>query len=213
MQLPYIITVAHQKGGTGKTTTAVNLAVEFSKTHPVTLIDFDAQHLATFFNQRRDTPLPMAQIDGAEAFKEYVEDLEPRLYVIDVGGFDSTLTRYAMIAADLLITPVNTDYMEVASLMRSFTKIIHAVQQAGKPLRAKVLFSRVHPSAKHAIEEAKELVESKGEFFEVFDTVIRYRADYDRAYKQAKSVIEYRPYGDASMEMQQLIKEIDHGKI
>lgn len=214
MNLPYVITVAHQKGGTGKTTSAVNVAVELAKEHPVTLIDFDAQQLSTFFNKRRATPLEQVQIDDAEHFKEFVEDLDERVYVIDVGGFDSTLTRYAMIAADLLITPVNTDYMEVASLMQSFTKIIKAVQQAGKDLKARVLLNRVHPSAKHGVNEAKELIRSKDDLFEVFDTVIRYRADFDRAYKEAKSVIEYKQYSSAAMEMNQLIKEINqYGKI
>jgi chromosome partitioning protein len=37
------IVVSNRKGGTGKTTTSVNLAAELSKTHSVLLIDFDTQ--------------------------------------------------------------------------------------------------------------------------------------------------------------------------
>lgn len=214
MNLPYVITVAHQKGGTGKTTSAVNIAVELAKQYPVTLIDFDAQQLSTFFNKRRKDPLEQVLVKDADEFKTLVDDLEEKIYVIDVGGFDSTLTRYAMIAADLLVTPVNTDYMEVASLMQSFSKIIQAVQKAGKDLKAKVLLNRVHPSAKHGIQEAKELVLSQKDLFDVFDTVIRYRADFDKAYKEAQSVVEYRKYSPAAMEVNQLIEEIEkYGKI
>lgn len=214
MNLPYVITVAHQKGGTGKTTSAINIAVELAREYPVALIDFDAQQLCTFFNKRRENPIEQIHIKEAEHFKSFVENLEKKVYVIDVGGFDSTLTRYAMIASDLLITPVNTDYMEVASLMQSFSKIIRAVQNAGKDLKARVLLNRIHPSAKHGISEAKDLILSQKELFDVFDTVIRYRADFDKAYKEAKSVVEYKKYSSAAMEINQLIKEIEkYGKI
>lgn len=44
-----IITVAHQKGGTGKSTIATNLAVELR----TSLLDLDKQHSSIIFNYKR----------------------------------------------------------------------------------------------------------------------------------------------------------------
>ena len=44
-----IITVAHQKGGTGKSTIATNLAVELK----TSLLDLDKQHSSIIFNYKR----------------------------------------------------------------------------------------------------------------------------------------------------------------
>ena len=50
-----IITVGGIKGGTGKTTIAVNLAIELTKAHQdVLLIDADDQGTATDFSALRD---------------------------------------------------------------------------------------------------------------------------------------------------------------
>ena len=46
-----IITVAHQKGGTGKSTIATNLAVELK----TSLLDLDKQHSSIIFNQHFTT--------------------------------------------------------------------------------------------------------------------------------------------------------------
>ena len=44
-----ILTVAHQKGGTGKSTLATNLAVELG----AELLDLDKQHSSIIFNCKR----------------------------------------------------------------------------------------------------------------------------------------------------------------
>ena len=115
-----IITVAHQKGGTGKSTIATNLAVELK----TSLLDLDKQHSSIIFNYKRthaglepldcysiaesqcrfdgQRPVPEAKLD--EFLNLFKGDPKTNL-VIDVGGFDSPLNRKALFFGDYLLTP------------------------------------------------------------------------------------------------------------
>lgn len=56
--MPVVITVAQQKGGTGKTTLAANLAVAMTASHRVALLDIDPQHSLTRWHTLRPQQRP-----------------------------------------------------------------------------------------------------------------------------------------------------------
>ena len=125
-----IITVAHQKGGTGKSTIATNLAVELK----TSLLDLDKQHSSIIFNYKRahaglepldcysiaesqcrfdgQRPVPEAKLD--EFLNLFKGDPKTDL-VIDVGGFDSPLNRKALFFGDYLLTPCVSRWMPAMS--------------------------------------------------------------------------------------------------
>ena len=104
----FIIVVAHQKGGVGKSTIASNLAVDLAKIYDVDVLDLDMQKSLSYFNTLRNDSAKL-NIKYAKNFKEVAAIINnnQKLLIIDVGGFDSDLNRAAILGADLVITPVS----------------------------------------------------------------------------------------------------------
>lgn len=109
-----IIVIGGIKGGAGKSTIAVNLAVARASRHKVLLVDGDQQKTTTKWLRQRDADHPnrspnlsYLHIVGAAARNQIdkvaakYEDL-----IVDVGGMDSTTQRSALSVADLLLIPV-----------------------------------------------------------------------------------------------------------
>ncbi len=202
---PYIIVVAHQKGGVGKSTIAFNLLVELSKKFTCRAADLDAQKSLTIFNSKRDKKLNILHVKDVAEFKNLVNTNED-LLIIDVAGIDSDINRLALLAADLLITPVSDSEIELFGLM-NFKRILQEVKKLRPDLKATVLLNRVHPRAKTAAQEIREFIADSNEF-NMFDTILRDRADFKKSFAEGKSVTEYKPKSAAAQELKQLTKEI-----
>jgi chromosome partitioning protein len=134
-----VIVVANEKGGSGKSTVAVHLAIALIKSgQRVATIDLDARQksFTHFIENRRvwarqvardlDMPdhfcfgkvhYPSAEDEtaGCKALTDMVETLA-RTYgviVIDTPGHDSYLMRLAHSLADTLITPLNDSFVDL----------------------------------------------------------------------------------------------------
>lgn len=136
---PYVVVVGNEKGGTGKSTTAVNLAVALLRIgFAVGTIDLDARQrtLSRYMSNRRafaaDTghrlPIPEhryversvadtvagAQADESRRLKAAFAALSSCQFVIvDTPGSDSHLSRQGHAAADTLVTPINDSLIDV----------------------------------------------------------------------------------------------------
>ncbi|MEE4350089.1 MAG: division plane positioning ATPase MipZ [Pacificimonas sp.] len=124
----HIISFANEKGGTGKSTTAVHVAVALAADGAsVAMIDLDArQRTAARYLENRasyyrahDLGLPIPDvtvIDDQEAGAE--KALETALHsnldyvVIDTPGRDSALAKTALGAADTVVTPMNDSFVD-----------------------------------------------------------------------------------------------------
>jgi chromosome partitioning protein len=108
-----ILAVGHVKGGVGKTTLAVNLAiVRASAGHEVLLVDGDEQGTALLFTELRTVELgapgyTAVRLQGT-ALRTQVRQLAPKYddLVIDVGGRDTGSLRAALTVAHTLLIPV-----------------------------------------------------------------------------------------------------------
>lgn len=104
-----IISILNQKGGTGKTTLAVNIAREYTiRTMKTLLVDSDAQGSAQRWHERSGgelidmTCLPMSTLDKDVAkFSDRYERI-----IIDGVPSVSLLTICAIKAADIILIPV-----------------------------------------------------------------------------------------------------------
>jgi len=203
-----IIAVAHTKGGVGKSTIAWNIATALNQSYNIELIDLDFQKTLTYINEYRSEQLTVKNFDNVDEFKAYIKaDNDQRISIVDVGGFDSDLNRISIIMADLVITPVSDAGTELLGLIR-FEKILKEISQAiEEKVTVNVLLNNINPQKKK-LEELREYID-KNEYFNLFESILRTRADYGKALDDGLGVIEYKANSKAGNEMKELVREIE----
>lgn len=207
-----IITVSHQKGGVGKSTIAFNLAITLMKKHKVEIVDLDVQNTITHTNNIRKSGnkvkvLDVIYIKNDSEFKEYVEnDSDDKLTIIDSGGFDSSLNRLAIFYSDMVITPVSDRFNELSGLMK-YKEILKELSDISKEeMSVNVLMNNINPHAKN-FDGLQKFIKKNKEF-KLMNSILRQRADYDKAAWLGQSVIEYSKESKAAGEFKKLVKEI-----
>ena len=126
---PHFIVFANEKGGTGKSTTAVHTAVALSAAgRRVAAIDLDTRQrtLGRYLDNRGATiertgnALPMPAYRTFDPAKD--DDLNAQLdrlaedadiVVVDTPGRDDPSARAAMLRADTLVTPINDSFVDL----------------------------------------------------------------------------------------------------
>ena len=129
MAQPHFIVFANEKGGTGKSTTAVHAAIALaSMGHNVAALDLDSrQRTMTRYLENRDATmrrlgkeLPQASYEVLEEQSEAALGLaidriaaDADVLVIDTPGRDDELARSAILRADTLVTPMNDSFVDL----------------------------------------------------------------------------------------------------
>jgi len=201
-----IVTVAHQKGGVGKSTIATNLAVEMQ----IPIIDLDSQHSCYLFSLLREEEqgktLQVFTPETVEEIKQILENMDPNKVIIDSGGYDNDLNRFALLISDVVITPVSPSQIEVFGLLK-FAEIVEEAKKHNPSLMIHVLINNADPRCTGENRKLRQFIEESGSF-ELLKTKLHRRADYRRAYSEGLSVCEFNPEGKACKEIRSLIAEI-----
>ena len=125
---PHRITFANEKGGTGKSTTAVHVAVALAASGK-RVVAFDLDHRQRTMDrylENREALMAKRGIDLPTAERNVVESLAPEAFeslveeradgadfvVIDTPGRDDPLARHAAAQTDTLITPMNDSFVD-----------------------------------------------------------------------------------------------------
>ena len=135
----HVLALGNEKGGTGKTTTAMHLAVSLLRLgRSVACIDLDSRQksFTRYFENRTDfmartkhkLPMPEFMViersklnDGRDAAAEESNRLDAALLragagadfvIIDLPGSDTHLSRIGHQAADTLVTPMNDSFLD-----------------------------------------------------------------------------------------------------
>lgn len=201
-----IITVAHSKGGVGKSLLAWHLAIGMK----IPIVDLDFQKTLVYTNNLRKinnyVPLEIIQPDSPETFIQLMDEWpEDKNIIIDVGGFDSNLNRAALYISDLIITPAVDRVTEMAGLHKFHTIIDELSKKMDVDIKANVLLNDISPSAKD-FSIIEDMVEGL-EHFELMSSRIAHRADFYKTMEEGKGVSELKD-GKAKKELKKLIKEI-----
>lgn len=203
-----VITVANLKGGTGKSTVALNLAIELSKKHAVSILDLDAQKSATIFNRLREgeglEPLEMHTAQSEKEIKKIITD-NKGLLIIDSGAQDSDINRFVICHADFIICPVSDAEIEIYGLL-TFNELLKTFKKANRKLKAHVLMNRL-PAKATGADIADQVKKNPGTLA-LMKTIIRERKEYKHLFARGKGATEATRKTAAADEIKALVKEV-----
>jgi len=195
-----ITIVGNLKGGTGKSTVVLNLALWLAdQERDIKVLDLDPQGTLS---------------DTIEVREE--EEFEPRLQqvksipdqvsgelLIDIGSSDLAAMRKAVARAHRVVIPVAPSQADVWSTQR-FMKIIEDARPKGKRLQLMAFINRAdtHPLTRETGEALEALGQLKG--LKVLPHRLGQRTAFRRSFSEGLGVFEMEPRGKAAMEVTEL---------
>jgi chromosome partitioning protein len=202
-----VISLINQKGGVGKTTTAINLAGCLSfEGHKTLLLDADpqgsvTQWQATSENQEFNV-LPCPLPDLHHKIKKHRRQFDH--IVVDSPPALTQITQTIAAASDLAIIPLAPTSLDIFS-SRETIQLVKDIRRNHRGLVAKLLVYRKIPGTRLAME-ARDAISAYG--LGVFETEISQRIAYVEAIISGVSVLTYAPHSVAAEEIRSLCNEI-----
>ena len=190
------ITVLSQKGGAGKTTLALNLAVAAERAgKSAAIIDLDPQASAALWGDAREAGTPAvvsAQAARLSQILTAAEENGAELVVIDTAPHSENSALSAARVSDLCLIPCRPAVLDLRAIGTS----IDLVRLAKKDMA--VVLNATPPQG-HLADEAAEVVESYG--VPLAPVRLVQRIAYVHAITAGKAVQEYEPKGRAANEI------------
>ena len=195
------IAIISQKGGAGKTTLALHLAVAAERAGKTTaVIDLDPQASATGWKDTRASETPAVVSAQAARLAQVLEaaiENDASLAIIDTAPHSESAALAAARACDLILIPCRPAILD----LRAIGTTVDLAKLAGKP--AQIILNAVPPRGSLG-DEASAAVSSYG--LSVAPVRIGHRVAYIHALTVGQTAQEYDPSGRAAEEISQLYK-------
>lgn len=193
------IAIISQKGGTGKTTLALNLAVaaELSGLSSA-IIDLDPQASAKEWSKSRGVETPVVISAHSSQLGEVLDAARENgadLSVIDTAPHSERDALAAARAADLILIPCRPAILD----LRAMTSTKELAELAHTPALAVV---NAAPPRGHLADEAGEAIRGYG--LEMAPVTIAHRAAFVHSLTVGQTVLEYEPNSKAAQEVNDL---------
>lgn len=209
-----MILVGGEKGGSGKSCLAQNLAVYFARDKKaiVLMVDCDPQRTTSDWIQARNTDPSLSSINCIQLYGKIRNDLlslkqHYDYVIVDCGGQDNLALRAAMSVAEHAIIPLRPKRRDLKTV-EHMEDMLSTCKMVNPKLMASFVITQCPslPSQANRILEAKDVCRSYG--INVLDSVTFSRNIYDDSEEQGSSVLENEPDGKAAKEIIAIAEEI-----
>lgn len=212
-----IILIAGEKGGSGKSTVATNLAAGLALIgRDVLLLDADPQRTSALWVQRREEASVAPVVHCAEKtgdLKKSVADLAGRYedVVIDAGGRDSRELRSGLLVADRVYIPMRPSQADLETVPHVDELVGMAKSMRVDSGPSAFILLTMAPTH-HLVTETEQAQEVLKELpsLSLATPIIRERKIYRDALAEGKGVLELNNAA-AFAECRALLEDVTHG--
>jgi chromosome partitioning protein len=213
-----LLCVANQKGGSGKTTTAMNLAGGLTLAgYTVQLVDADPQASATIWSladgqnglpfdvvTARQVRGQFAELGRSEQYEIVLVDCPPG--VVDSQDAAGRTGREAIRSADAVLVPLGPTRMDFSSTS-SFFRLLNSEREPGQ--RILVMLNDLDPTllGRGALRQAVAYFGGL-DGTTVLETTIGHRTAIAEVCGSGKTIFQYAPGSEAAREYTALTKEV-----
>ena len=202
-----IVSFVNQKGGVGKTTSAINFAASLKrKNYKLLFIDADPQGSATQWHSVENNTAFEVLHHPEPITKSEIETLsqEYDYLVIDAPPAIGDITKSILAVAELSIIPLSPSSLDIWSC-KGTLEMIDSAREENPDLDVKLLINRKIPGTR----VGREARQSLGVFnMDILDTELCQRVAYIDAMTSGVSVMQYAPGSKAAGEIENLCDEV-----
>lgn len=184
-----VVSIANQKGGVGKTTTAMSLAAVAAESSRTLLLDTDPQASATWWADQAGDGLPFdLATDTDPGSIRRLRELGDKydVLIVDTPGSleGHDVLKAVLEASDYVILPTEPAALAIMPLLQTIDSI---VKPAGRPYR--VLLNLADPRSPQETDEARTLLTKRG--IPTFAAAVREYKSHKRAPLAGEVVTQY----------------------
>jgi len=148
------------------------------------------------------------QLIGQIAFERKLKQLLQQLTNFDFVVVDSppslgVLTINAIVAADLLVVPLQCEFLAMKALSHLY-KIVEKAKVVNPNLQMKILFTMFDKRSIHS----KEIVEETKKFFDTFDTIITKTIKFSYATVEGLPLVKFYQNSEQAEQYKNIVKEV-----
>lgn len=204
-----IISIVSQKGGVGKSTISINLALAIAGLPgrpSVALVDCDEQQSCVETLQGHDRA-NLTLYEAIEKPHKLLDGLRQQVVICDTPPIGHDTAYQAAAVSSLVIIPLQPSPLDVRSMARTVKALTIIKAQYNPTLQARFLVNRFVPRTTLGVE-IRDILKNLYPAFPVLNTMLHDRQAYKQSLISQQSVIEFDKASPAAKEMGELLMEI-----